>query len=389
VAEGLKRKRSGWWLWLLVAVAVVGGGVVWKRRRPSNVLGVRAWQVRRGSVRDLVSSVSTGRIAARQEATLRAEIAGRVVRLHHRRGERVAAGEPLVSYDAADLRDRLRAAETGVSVAGAQRSQAEASARLAQRTAARAGLLSARGAAPTAEAETLEGQAEVARQAVLAAAAARAQGVANVAVARGAMGRAVVRAPFAGMVLTTAVEEGEVTAPGSPLLTLADVSRLHLDTDVDEADLGRVSEGLAAEVSLDAFPGDRIVGSVQEIAPSVTSDARGNRSIAIRVALPADPRLRVGMSADADVIAATRSDVIFVPPIAVVGRGTDRAVYTIGAGAAHRRAVRVGIATWESVEVLDGLRPGEQVILNANIEGLADGSAVRVLSLDRPGAAPR
>ncbi len=389
MAESLKRKRGGWWVWLLLLVAAVGGGVVWKRRRPSDVIGVRTWQVRRGSVRDLVSSVSTGRIAARQEANIRAEFAGRVVRLHHRRGERVAAGEVLVTYDTADLRDRLRATETGVAVASAQRSQAEATARLAQRNATRIGQLSERGAAPVAEAETLAGQAEVAQRAVIAADAARAQGVANVAVARGAMGRAVVRAPFAGMVLTTSVEEGEVTAPGSPLLALADVSGLHLDTDVDEADLGRVSEGLTAEVSLDAFPNDRIVGRVHEIAPSVTADVRGNRSIAIRVTLPADPRLRVGMSADADVIAATRSDVIFVPPIAVVGRGTDRAVYTIAAGIAHRRVVRVGISTWESVEVLDGLRPGDVVILNTNTEGLHDGSAVRVLSLDRAESARR
>jgi HlyD family secretion protein len=389
VAEGLKRKRSGWWGWLLLAVLAAGGGVVWKRRRPPEGIAVRAWEVRRGSVRDLVSSVSTGRIAALHEATLRAEIAGRVVRLHHRRGERVAAGEALVTYDTADLRDRLRAAETGVIVAGAQRAQAEASARLAQRNAARAGLLSRHGAAPPAEAETLTGQADVALQAVRAAEAARAQGLANVAVTRGALGRTVVRAPFPGVVLTTSVEEGEVTAPGGALLSLADVSRLHLDTDLDEADLGRVSEGLAAEVSLDAFPNDRIVGRVEEIAPSVTADARGNRSIAIRVALPADARLRVGMSADADVIAATRSDVVFVPPIAVVGRGTDRAVYAISGGAAHRRAVRVGVSTWESVEVLDGVRPGEQLVLNTNAEGLVDGSPVRVQSVDRPGPASR
>ncbi len=387
--EGLRRKRRGWVAWLLVLAALIAGGVVWKKRRPPEGLAVRAWQVRRGSVRDLVSSVSTGRIAAEREAMLRAEIAGRVVRLHHRRGERVAAGEPLVTYDTADLRDRLRSAETGVLVAGAQRAQAESSARLAQRTAARMGQLSERGAAPVAEAETLAGQAEVAQRAVSAAEAARAQGSANVAMARGAMSRAVVRAPFAGMVLTTSVEEGEVTAPGGPLLSLADVSRLHLDTDVDEADLGRVTVGLATEVSLDAFPNDRIAGRVQEIAPSVTADGRGNRSIAIRVELPTDARLRVGMSADADVIAATRNDVIFVPPIAVMGRGTDRAVYVVAEGKAQRRAVRVGVSTWESVEVVDGLRPGEVVILNTNVDGLHDGSAVRVSSVDRGGAPGR
>jgi len=389
VAEGLRRKRRGWVAWLLVAVALIVGGVIWKKRRPPEGLTVRAWQVRRGSVRDLVSSVSTGRIAAEREAMVRAEVAGRVVRLHHRRGERVAAGEPLVTYDTADLRDRLRSAETGVLVAGAQRAQAESSARLAQRTAARMGRLSESGAAPAAEAETLAGQAEVAQRAVSAAEAARAQGSANVAMARGAMSRSVVRAPFAGMVLTTSVEEGEVTAPGGALLSLADVSRLHLDTDVDEADLGRVTVGLTAEVSLDAFPNDRITGRVQEIAPSVTADGRGNRSIAIRVELPIDARLRVGMSADADVIAATRSDVIFVPPIAVVGRGTDRAVYVVAEGKAQRRVVRVGVATWESVEVLDGLRPGEVVILNTNVEGLRDGSAVRVSSVDRGGTPAR
>lgn len=389
MAEGLRRKRRGWIAWLVILVALIAGGVVWKKRRPAQGLAVRTWQVRRGAVRDLVSSVSTGRVAAYREANLRAEIAGRVVRLHHRRGERVSAGEALVTYDTTDLRDRLRAAESGVVVAGAQRAQAEASARLAARNAARVGTLSERGAAPVAEAETLAGQADVAQRAVAAAEASRAQGTANVALARGAMSRSVVRAPFAGVVLTTGVEEGEVTAPGSPLLSLADDSSLHLDTDVDEADLGRVSVGLAAEVSLDAFPNDRIAGRVTEIAPSVTADVRGNRSIALRVELPVDPRLRVGMSADADVIAATRSDVVYVPPIAVVGRGTDRAVYVVSAGVAHRRAVRVGVATWESVEIADGVRPGEEVVLNTNAEGLRDGSAVRVTSLDRPGAPPR
>src|SRR6185369_14188074 len=102
---------------------------------------------------------------------------------------------------------------------------------------------------------------------------------------------------FAGTILTTGVEEGEVSAPGAPLITLADVSELHVDAELDESDLGKVRVGMPAEVSLDAFPTQRFSGNLAEIAPSVTRDLRGNRSIAIRVNLVPDPRLRVGMSA--------------------------------------------------------------------------------------------
>ncbi|MEZ4408188.1 MAG: efflux RND transporter periplasmic adaptor subunit [Polyangiales bacterium] len=384
--QALKRKSRAWIVWLLVLVAAVAGAVIWKRTHQPPGLAVRLWRVRRGSVRDLVSSVSTGRVAAVREANLRAEIAGRVVRLHHRRGERVRAGEPLVSYDLADLRDRLRTAEAAVTVASAQRAQSAANARLAERNARRAERLSREGAAPAAESETLEGQSAVAQSAVAAAEAARAQALANVAAARGTITRAVVRAPFDGVVLTTSVEEGEVTAPGAPMLTLAEDSSLHLDVDLDEADLGRVHVGDPAELSFDAFPNERLRGRVTEIAPSVTADLRGNRSIAIRVALPEDPRLRVGMSADADVVVATRADVVYVPPTAVVGRGTDRSVYVVADNVARRRVVHVGVSTWEAVEVTDGVRVGEDIVLRTNVDGLTDGSRVRVVAHDRGAA---
>ncbi len=369
-------------MWLLVLVAGAVAGVVAVKRRPQPTVTVRAWVVRTGAVRDLVSTVTTGRVSARREANLRAEIAGRVLRLHHRRGERVTAGEVLVTYDARDLHDRLRVAESAVSLARAQGSQAEASARLAARNAERATLLRDRGAAPAAEAETLGAQAEVASRAVGASRAVEQQGMANVAAARTGLTRMVVRAPFAGVVLSTAVEEGEVTVPGAPMMALADVSELRVDGDLDEADLGRVRVGMPAEVSFDAFPGERIMGRVSEIAPSVTQDIRGNRSIGMRVTLPVDPRLRVGMSADVDVVVATREGVVYVPPSTVLGRGTDRGVYVVEAGVARRRPVTVGIATWESVEVRSGLRAGETLVLNTTVTGLGDGTAVRVRSTD-------
>lgn len=375
-ATPLRRRSRSWIIWLVILVAMAVGGVVAMRRRKGPSLRVRTTAVRVGGVRDLVSSVTSGRVAARREAMIRAEIAGRVLTLHHRRGDRVRAGELLVTYDTGDLRTRVRAAESAVLLARAQIAQSEASARLAQRNADRMRALSERGASPTAEAETLGGQAEVASRAVGAARAAEQQGAANVAVAREALSRTVVRAPFDAMVVSTHVEEGEVSAPGAPLLALADTSELHVDVDLDEADLGRVAVAMPAEVTFDAFLGERFAGHVTEIAPAVSQDLRGNRAISIRVSIPADARFRVGMSADVDVIVATRDAVVSVPPTAVMGRGTDRAVYVVSGGLVHRRSITAGITTWEAVEVTQGLRAGERVVVTLNVEGLTDGVAV-------------
>jgi HlyD family secretion protein len=379
VAKAPLRKRRWGWLFWVVALAV---GAYFARRyvksRPVRAIDVRVHRVESGVVRDLVSTVAAGRVAGEREATLRAELAGTVLRVHKRRGDRVTAGEILLEYDVRELRDRVTAARAAVSLSRAQAEQARASAAVARRNAARAADLRDRGVGASAEAENLEGSAGVADRAVGSAVVAGAQASANVRIAETALRRGVMRAPFAGIVLTRTIEQGEVTAPGAPLFTLAEVTQLHLDADLDEADLGRVREGMRADVTLDAFPGQRFSATLSEIAPSVTRDLRGNRSVSCRFALAADPRLRVGMSAEVDVIVATRENVLWVPPNAVIGRGLERAVYVVdGTSVARRRAISVGIGTWEAIEVVSGLRAGERVITTLSNNELADGSLVR------------
>jgi HlyD family secretion protein len=361
---------------------VLVGGVLGARRllarRRVPPTPVRVHRVVRGQVRDLVSSASTGRVAARREATLRAEVAGTVLELHHRRGERVAAGEPLLSYDAGELRDRVRLAESALALARAQAAQSAASAQVALSNVRRARTLRAHEVTPAAELEGLEGQSTVAERAASASRTALQQGAVNVQLAQDALRHAVLRAPFAGLVLETMIEQGEVTAPGTPVLLLADTSELRVDADLDEADLGRVQVGMGAEISLDAFQGQRFAGTLTEIAPSVTRDVRGNRSVAMRVRLAPDVRLRVGMSADVDVVVAMQDNVLWVPPTAVLGRGTDRAVLRVENGVVRRRRIEVGVSTWEAVEVRSGLTEGDDVVVSLSSGNLEDGTSVRV-----------
>ena len=325
-----------------------------------------------------MSTLAAGRIAARREITLRGEIAGTVLRVHHARGDHVAAGETLVTYDVQELRTRLQLAQAAVSTARAQTAQASAAARMAATNATRARGLQEHGAAPAAEAETLEGQREVADRAAETSRVSAAQAAASVQLARDALRRGTVVSPFAGVILTTTVEQGEITVPGAPLLTLADTSDLRVDAELDEADLGRVELGMPAELVLDAYPSRRFTGRLAEIAPGVSRDLRGNRSISIRVDVLPDPVFRVGMSADVDIVVATREQALWVPPNAVQGRGVDRSVFVVEGGFARRRSIEVGISTWEAVEVLRGLREREAVVLTMASVELSDGMAVTV-----------
>jgi len=379
MAKAPLRKRKAWrwlsWLAALVVIVIVGQRIFVARR--TQPISVRVHKIEQGEVRDLVSSIAAGRVAAKKEVTLRAEIGGTVVRLHHRRGEVVAAGAPLLAFDAAELTERLRIAQLSVAVGRAQAAQAVTSASLAGTNAARAKRLNEVGALPISETESVLGQYEVALKSADVALASIAQGQATAELAKIALKKSVVFAPFACTVLTTSIEEGDIVAPGMPLLALADASELHVDADIDEADIARVKVGMPAEMSFDAFP-DRVRGLVTEIAPSVSRDIRGNRSVAIKVALPRDARMLVGMSADVDVIVLTRERVVWVPPGAVMGRGAERTVYVVENDVARRRRIEVGIATWEAVEVTKGLVPGDRVVMTLAVPGLQDGAPLKI-----------
>jgi hypothetical protein len=95
-----------------------------------------------------------------------------------------------------------------------------------------------------------------------------------------------------------------------------------------------------------------------------------------------DERLRVGMSSDVDVIVSTQQNVIWIPPNAVMGRGTDRSVYVVDKEHAVKRPIVTGVSTWERVEVTSGLDEGDQVVVTLSATGLAQGA--RVLAQPEP-----
>jgi HlyD family secretion protein len=158
-----------------------------------------------------------------------------------------------------------------------------------------------------------------------------------------------------------------------------DVARLYVRATVDEFDARRVHLDQEARVTLDAFPGRTLRGRVYKVSPAVSGERQEARTFTIRVSLEEGKELlKPGMSADVEVIVARRPGALFVPTQALLEREGKRWVYRVAEGRARLVPVRVGESNWQSTEVLDGLAEGDQVVVNPDTPGLAEGTRVKV-----------
>jgi len=167
------------------------------------------------------------------------------------------------------------------------------------------------------------------------------------------------------------VTVGMPVTAGMPLATLVDTSVLSLVAEVDETDVFLVRPGVRARVELDAVPGASYAATVAAVDLSPTSSARGGVSYRVRLALAAGtladgdpaPRPRPGMSAVADLLVRTAKDAVSVPASAVVRDGNRDAVWVQDGRVARRRVVTLGTQGEDAVEVGEGLREGERVVV--------------------------
>jgi HlyD family secretion protein len=174
-------------------------------------------------------------------------------------------------------------------------------------------------------------------------------------------------APFDGVVAAVNVEIGALVAPGLAVVQLADIDPLHVTVQVDEVDIRRVKEGMSAQVRLDALRGVELPAKLDRIS-LVGSSSNGVISYDVLVTLNGtDPRVRVGMTADASVIVEQRQNVLVVPNIYIrLDRQKNRAyVNRVGPdGNLQEVEITLGLRGQDSSEVTAGLQPGDQIAIN-------------------------
>ncbi|UGB39588.1 efflux RND transporter periplasmic adaptor subunit [Frateuria soli] len=177
-------------------------------------------------------------------------------------------------------------------------------------------------------------------------------------------------APTGGTVIRRDGEIGQLMTPGAALFWLAVDSPPRVTTDVDEEDIARVVPGQAVLIRADAFPGRVFQGRVRSITPK--GDPTG-RSYRVRIAIDGDTPLRVGMTAEVNIIVRRHDHALLLPDSALAA---DR-VWVASGGRLQSRRVDVGIRGERQVEIAAGVSEGDAVVAMP-AAGLREGARVRV-----------
>jgi HlyD family secretion protein len=177
---------------------------------------------------------------------------------------------------------------------------------------------------------------------------------------------AVITAPFAGSILAVNVNEGEWASPGAPAFVLAITQPLVLDVNVDEVDVAQLAEGQMAHLSFDAIKNEHIAGILTHIAPSSTN-VGGAVAYGIEISFdPGSLPVRLGMTADVDIVVDSAEDALLVPNRAIeVDREADRYYVTRqkALGTVQRLEVRIGLRDENQTQILEGLEEGDKLVL--------------------------
>lgn len=180
----------------------------------------------------------------------------------------------------------------------------------------------------------------------------------------------IVKAPIDGFVLSKTVEVGDPVNPlttyqeGTVLMKMANMSRLLFKGTVDEIDVGKLREGMTAEIKIGALPTDKITGSLSKI--SLKAEKKENATVfPIEVSVPVHTggTLRAGYSANANVIIQHKDSILVIPERVVTFRNDSAFVkVAMGPGRDEERAIKTGLSDAVNIEVITGLKEGEAVL---------------------------
>ncbi len=424
---------------LVVAAAVIGANVYFKREP-----GV-AVQVEKIQKRDLDAIVSaSGKIQAKRSVNISANTMGRVTKLAVEEGSRVKAGQFLMEIDPRQLRTRVERSEASISVqrvavdqAKVNLESAKSQLKLAQDSLKRQrdlwkDQLTTKQDLDRAENEvTLRERDVESRQTAITMETTRIrQTSADLDDAKYNLSQVTIDSPITGIVTRRNIEQGETAMigtmnnPGTVLLTIADMSVIETELEVDETDIPNLAIGQTAKVTIDAIQEKTFTGKVTEIgnSPIQGAAAAASRATNFKVVVTIEgeiPEVRPGFTCTADITTAIRRGVVSVPIQATTVRelvfdekgnvvrepATDKSkrrpgpaataqaelkkgqtrketegVFVIKDGKALFAPIKMGIAGEKYLEILSGLDAGAEVITGPfnSVRDLKDGDPVKL-----------
>lgn len=296
---------------------------------------------------------SLGTLSANESVTLSATVTDTVSAINFEGGEEVSQGDILVELSDTEEHAALREAQA------LRTERQNAVNRFAQ--------LQSRNLAPRADVEDSRAQLQ--------------QVDATIAGLEAMLDNYRVRAPFDGVVGVRDISVGTLVTPGTELTTLDDISRMKLDFDVPEVQLGSLSRGLSLSATTAAYPERVFEGEIATIDSRVDPVSR---SITVRALLDNEERLlRPGMLMRVTIARSPRQALV-IPESALVPEGQRQRVWVLTSredGAVVQRDIEVGSRREGDVEVIDGLEAGELVVTHGN-DRLHEASRVELIGIE-------
>jgi HlyD family secretion protein len=338
-----------------------------------------------------VANTRAGTVKACRRAKLSPGIGGQIAKLPVKKGDSVKAGQLLLEIWNADLEAQASLVEREVTAARSRRDAVCLKADVARRNADRlVKLLRSKAVSEervdnaVTEADTFRAECQAARSQV------KVQ-EAQIAVVQANLARTRLEAPFDGIIaeingeLFEYVTPSPVGIPTPPAVDIIDASCFYVAAPIDEVDAAGVRVGMSARVIMDAFRDRRFDGHVRRVSDYVLDIEKQARTVEVEVAFDRPDQITAllpGYSADIEVMLEMRSNVIRVPTEAIMD-GQRVFVFQRDKGTLALRDIRIGISNWDQTEVLEGLAPGELVVVNVDNPALEDGAAA-VLIEERP-----
>ena len=367
----------GKWVFLLVLLAAIGGGAwYWlTRERPVEVEVVSVTERAAGTQASVLNA--SGYVTARRRATVSSKVTGKVTEVNVEEGMAVREGQVLARLDDSTLQAALHLYRAQLEAAKRQIPESEVRLEQARVMLRRQEALRKEGLNTPSDIDNARAEVDSLIARIASAQEQVKVAESQIAMQLTAIEDTVIRAPFSGVAITKDAQAGEMVSPVSAgggftrtgISTIVDMKSLEIEVDVNESYINRVRAGQPVVAVLDAYPDWQIPANVITLVP--TAD-RQKATVLVRIGFQElDPRIlpdmgvKVTFLREAETSAApVAQSVTLVPQAAVRKEGDAAYVFVVRQNTVERRAIKTAGTDGDRLEVVAGLKGGDQVVIS-------------------------